>query len=238
MERIRDKINRLFNERIEDKKQLDKAEELYNILLNNTDKVIKITNFNVFNYRNVLGYDFCISFIDTGKGSGLGQTSININNKVVNYDSIIFDTKNEVVIKLLKSNPTLSQFIEAVKPAMIHELVHVNDKSRFKKFGNSLVGNKNYFNHPNEFNAYYLQFSSYFYDEIRKLDKSGNERLQQFIGKFGKNKEEFLNKFWDYMKEVNRELYDNINEKYKIKWERRIKQLYDELKKEAGVQHV
>jgi hypothetical protein len=85
--------------------------------------------------------------------------------------------------------------------------------------------NKNSFNDPMDFNAFYMQYSCVFYDKIQQI-----KSIDEFSKMFGKGPSEFMDIFWKEVRVENNEMYLNLNKKYKFKWNKRIYQLYGELK--------
>jgi hypothetical protein len=82
-----------------------------------------------------------------------------------------------------------------------------------------------YYNHPLENNAYFLAAASTLYDIVKNI-----KTVEQFNKLFGTDNREFLPKFWNYISQTHPNILKYINQTYKTKWNKRIYQLYDELK--------
>lgn len=224
---IRNKIKNIFQERKEDINQIKNAEDIFHNIMKNIDKVEQpFENLPIYSCNRILGKELYISFIDNKKmGHGFG--TIGIYGK--NYRSIVFDLNFSDIQNAFKKSRTLGDLLLNLKSYMIHELIHFNDSFRVTYTPKVSTKDKNYYNTPSEFNAYYLQYSQRIYEKIDNVHLPVEEKLKWFRENFGNTEEEFLKYFFEQLKNDYPDILGKIDKKYKFKWNKRIYQLYSEL---------
>lgn len=148
-----------------------------------------------------------------------------------------YPASKEIVINCFHHNNTLYKnkqydtIIKSLKNEMIHEITHFFDDVRT----NTLFIQHNFKNNaselvtPAEFNAYFLGFASKMRDNLTLCTT-----LKQFELRFGKDAHEFLDIFYNYAYSISPNLKKEIenNSIYETKWNKRVYQLYFELKSE------
>jgi hypothetical protein len=105
---MKKRIIDIFSEREGDEQQIRDAEEIYYKILNNFNKVKTIPNLStIFNFSDILGYEFYLSFIDNGgKGHGFGYVDILDKNVRYRLPGLIFDftVESNKIIPYLENN--------------------------------------------------------------------------------------------------------------------------------------
>jgi hypothetical protein len=108
---------------------------------------------------------------------------------------------------------------------IIHELIHFIDSINY---GDKISNNKK-INGPAEFNAYYQSFTLKFDKKLTYIiSNKNNDKMDQFNTEIGNTSNEFINKFWNEHKELYKQVENS--KIYKAKWNKRLYQLYYELK--------
>jgi len=230
-------IEKVFYERIKDDSQIRYAEGLYNIIYTNNKKSKRLEGKNVYDFTDIVGFEFVIAIINNrGNGHGFGKVTMPSGRK---YNAILIDNSKK---DYKSKNPkTLPQLLEVFKSIFIHEIIHILDNRRDKTGSSSLPTDDNYYNHPKEFNAYYLQFAQECYDIFKnKVDLHSNnkDRWINFYSEFGNNEIEFSEKYWKMVSDYNDELKKSLNKDYLFKWNKRIYQLYSELKDKVEIKDI
>ncbi len=214
----------VLSEREEDIKQIQEALKLYNLIFDNFNKATKLDNINGWNFKNIVGFDVCLLFYDKVEGIFCAKVDIDGKKDVPS----IFVGPDEYDVDYI--NSPIRFWIE-FKDYLIHELIHINDFKEIKVVIPSDSKSPDYFTNPHEFNAYFVQISTVFFNSIKSIKEinPGNDsKLKAFLGNDHK---EFIKTFWDYVYKKYPKLKSSLNDKYKFKWNKRIYQLYDELKK-------
>ena len=202
-------------EREGDKEQLDKANSIYYEVLDNIENIkqIEVEGSPAYNLKPVLNQDFLIVFF----GKKFGTLELEYNGKLI--PTMVVGSE----IHYYTGKEDLKRFWKNNKLYVIHELIHLSDYKRVSKIQKSnLLDLKKYYNNPLEFNAFYLEIAQYFYDKTREEGYLPERKY-------------FIKNAWQYIKSEQPELKSNISEKMKIKWNKRLYQLYDELKKEFNI---
>ena len=203
-------------ERENDKAQIDAAESIYKkVLLNLKDIPLgNYIGYPAYDLLSVLGESLIIVF----GGKRMGTTDIEINGKktpAIVVGSEIFKHEGE---------DSLYDFWTKFKPHIIHELVHLNDQKRADVTLKSDPSSPfSYYNSPTEFNAYYLEIASVIYSDMstkRRRDKVLTDRV------------DFLEYAWGTVEEIVPGMRQNLSHDMLFKWNKRLYQLFDELKKE------
>lgn len=216
---FRDILNSILIERKEDIHQIEDAMKLYNDILYNFNKGKQIFDTSALSFRDVIGKDICIFFKKDYRGlccSDItfrrGEEEHKTRGIVVGSD--VFD---------LEKYKNAFLFWKSFEDNIVHEFVHFNDKGRTKIVVSSdLSKPEEYFNHPFEFNAYFIQFAKYFYEQI----KNGHKELKDF----GDNEKGFVETFWRYALSKHPDIRKYINKGMLFKWNKRIYQLYEHLR--------
>lgn len=146
-----------------------------------------------------------------------------------------YPTENSIKINCFKNNYNLFKnrqyvsIINLLKNELIHEITHFLDDVRTNTLfiQHNFKANRSEYTTPAEFNAYFIGFSSKMYDDLRTCATTA-----QFNYFFGKDVYEFLQKFNNYAKTISPNMYKELskNKIYETKWNKRVYQLYFELK--------
>lgn len=215
-----DKFMMALFERENDKSQLEYAEKLYDIVLMNITKIFQIEHmgYPAYDLTNILGEPFFVIFA----GKELGTIKLNING---------IETQTLVVgnnVFTHSDKKKLYHFWTNFKAFIIHELVHLNDYKRVKKIPKSDLNNaKTYYNNPLEFNAYYLEISHRIYNTLEHDFDNIKDTILS-------DRKIFLEYVWEYINKLLPELKKNLSKDMLFKWNKRLYQLFDEMKKEFG----
>jgi hypothetical protein len=199
-------------EREGDKKQIEDAKDIFYKLTQNIDKYIPTTIYSqpAYDISELMGEEFYILFYGVGMQVGI----LPINNKQVK----ILRFGNDICKSTDKKY--LLDFFMRFHMALIHEFVHLNDYKRVKeiKFSDpkDIVA---YYNNDLEFNAYYLQFAHYMYTAMHV-----NPEILA-------SREQFMERFWKHMDDMQPKMKSYLTKETIFRWNKRIYQLYDELKK-------
>jgi hypothetical protein len=211
---LKDRIKEIFienylNERENDEKQILNATEIYNKILEyiNILPIVKLKELDLTLVFTTSQKDYTAAF------------SKNINTIFINcYPRFQNEYKNRDYKEIyLKS-----------KESVIHELIHYLDSMRI----NVEEQPDGFYITPKEFNAYFLSVSSEFYDLLNDIKNKNPNNLNSFYNTFGKTVNEFIKLVFNYIDSKNNDLKTAIDNdpKYKYKWNKRIYQLYFELK--------
>lgn len=116
-----------------------------------------------------------------------------------------------------------------MREPVIHELVHYLDyfRASFEEYKDG-----EYYNAPEEFNAYYLQIASGVYKALENIKNKYPNDFNKFEETITDNASNFIKKMWNVIEIQNADLKDAIfkNSKYKYKWAKRLYQLYFEIR--------
>lgn len=220
-------LYRFISERVDDEKQVKSALGIYNKILDNFNKatIVQAHDFDLFNFNSIVGYSFGLMFYQ--KAKGMFFTEIDIASQGIKDMPCIVVGSNMHDAGDAQ-NPV--QFWLNNKEYIVHEIVHHKDTKRTKLLIPSDTTDKDYYNHPFEFNAYFIQAASDLYNTVDSLKKVGkNESM--FTSAFGSTNKEFVDIFWKMISKSQPKLKNSLDKKYLFKWNKRIYQLYDELKK-------
>lgn len=224
---MKKRIVDIFSEREGDEQQIKAAEDIYYKIVNNFNDVIRVNSL-IYRFDKILNEPFCLAFTNNDGGTGIGQiTYRESTGKHVSCSGIVFDRKTDPEVDDYIKNDKILDFLIKYKDIIIHELIHKNDNKRIEQNKNTaILSDPEYYNSPKEFNAYYLQMATKYYDLLRTKIKT----IEQFNNFFGKTNREFIDFFWYNVNKTHPEIRNNLNDTYKAKWNKRIYQLYDELK--------
>jgi hypothetical protein len=227
MKPFNESLYRFISERVDDENKVKSSLEMYSKILDNFNKAALITahDFNLLNFNSVVGYAFGLMFYKNTRG--MFFTEIDIPSQKIKDMPCIVVGDNMYDDRDIQ-NPI--QFWINNKEYIVHEIVHHKDTKRTKLLIPSNTSDKDYYNHPFEFNAYFIQAASEIYSTVDNLKKIGkNESM--FTSAFGSTNREFVDIFWKMIGKNQPKLKKSLNKKYLFKWNKRIYQLYDELKK-------
>lgn len=136
------------------------------------------------------------------------------------------------VSDVLQKNPnaTLPIAFHDKKDHFIHEFIHYITLKKSKRGVNTYNGtiDSGYINHPSEFNSFFLQAASYFWDIFNNNDMAA-KNIDERKSVFGSSPDVFLEAFWSYMNKTYPQIANNIDDKYKSKWNKRAFQLWFDL---------
>ena len=212
-----DEMMQSLFERENDKDQIDSAVSLYNKILNNANDVTETEykGYPAYDLTQLLNESFIVIFA----GNKVGTVTLDING--INTMALVVGS--EVYRYLNTINNNLYKFWFENKSFIIHELIHLNDYKRVKSIKKSDLTNANtYYNNPLEFNAYYLEIAHDLYAELRNSPKLKKEILQ--------DRNKFLTFAWEKINKKIPELKSALTKDMLFKWNKRLYQLYDELK--------
>lgn len=207
-------------ERDNDKSQIDLAFNMYDTVLTYIKNIPLTTlkNYPAYNLTPILNKDLFVVFY----GEQTGATETEINGKLIQILLIGNRTYK------FKNNDDLYIFWTNFKSFVIHEFIHLNDYKRIKTIKKSNFDNDvEYYNNPREFNAYYLEIAYYFYNRLKHNSKLRQEILL--------DRNTFINELWNYIKEIQPNLKQSLTKEMLFKWNKRLYQLFDELKKEFKI---
>jgi len=185
-------------------------------------KKYKPDNDNIFELTNLkMPFDFVFTFNEKAPFNALYRR-----NYKENQSLIIINCKK--FPNAYKQNKFDYIFEKMKSIIIIHEIIHYLDIEVRNIPVDPTEVNKNSFNHPIEFNAYFQQISSYWYNILQNIIKSKSP-LDDFNIKIGNNVRDFSDKFWKNVKN-NSKMYDLINKDNIFRWNKRIYDLYFNLK--------
>jgi hypothetical protein len=228
-ESIRFKGNKSFDEMMQglferenDKPQIDSAVSLYNKILHNANEVTETEykGYPAYDLTQLLNEPFVVIFA----GNKLGTVTLDINGT----KTLVLVVGSEVYRYLNTINNNLYKFWVENKSFIIHELIHLNDYKRVKTIKKSDLTNANtYYNNPLEFNAYYLEIAHDLYAELRNSPKLKKEILQ--------DRNVFLKFAWGRINQSIPNIKDALTEAMLFKWNKRLYQLFDELREHFDI---
>lgn len=204
----------IFLERENDEKQIQNANELYNKMLEYANKTPHIL---FFNFKDI-GVDLNLIFTD----------------KQYDFYAAFIKKLNLIIVNVQPycmtefKNKDYNAIFLKMKEAIIHEIIHYLDSLRIDM---EELPKGDYVT-PEEFNAYFLSISSELYDILNDIKSKNPNNLNKFYEQFGNTVNEFLKLMWKLIELKNSDMKKEIDndKKYKYKWNKRLYQLYFELK--------
>jgi hypothetical protein len=192
------------------------------------DKAIKITDFIIENIKIPKAHNFKQLKLIVDFQELPTYIKANFNSKFDTITINIFNDKEKFL-------SDIRNFLQDNKYALFHEVVHFIDYHRGSKFRADIQGVVPKVNTPMEFNAYFHTFTQMIEDATKEIMKSSdrNEAFEKYVGE---NVRSFIYNFWKFAKSICNdsetkivsEIIGNIDWKYR--WEKRLYQLYFELK--------
>lgn len=124
--------------------------------------------------------------------------------------------------------------LHEMKKTIVHEIIHALDNMRFDKdmgdfYSSEDMGTKEYFNKPNELNAYYQGAVNELEEFIEDMSFHEFEVYEDSFENFQKFKD------WTFELFFEEDFLDALNKKNQRKIEKRLSKYYQEIKKEGKI---
>lgn len=214
--------NDINEERKNDTKYQNQADDLYKKTLELIKKY-KPDDENIYELSKIGSpFDVVFTIIQNSQVNAIYRRNYKKNISIIIINCLKFP--------IAFQQEKFDYIFEKLKSVIIHEIIHYLDIEVRDIPIDPTEVNKDPFGHPIEFNAYFQQLASPWYDLMRKMIKSSTP-LDDFNLKIGNNAREFSNKFWDIIKK-NSKIYDLISNDNRFRWNKRVYDLYFNLKNE------